>query len=1760
MRKKGKQWMRRMVALFLAVLLAVGMIPGNVLETLAEDPVNVTVKFTYSGDFGTELTDSMTVTIRDSLSQIKASDTIQKDDLTTGAEINFSGEPDNYTYEISSSAYGKPVTGAFTVSAPAEAADVLVDVSLDTSFDNVSGQFTTVTVSGKVTDGTNPISGVKVTGNYDSATGEAAFSEIITDENGEYKATVKINSNIYLTIEDPSGLYKSRQQEISTSIKDLSVQDISLETNTYKVKVDYGGNTSIIENVSINGDSVSEKDINFNTPYTIILTENKEAAGRYEMTVSGGAQAVYSDGKWIITDTNDDNSDINIGLTFTSKLEITNLKFPDASWSKDQVTITGEVKGTTSGFEVSLERKAADGEAIIDPAAVMDGNKFTFTLDCSENNYIKNQYRVVVTDNITGLTVKYGAENGECVYIDKVAPVIEEPVYSKDNTWYPYPSDDNDSTELWAKNGATYSVAFSDGESGIDTNKIQSPSEDKESPINVKVKGEQDQTIKTNTDTISVTDNAGNMTTKEIVYGIDNESPKVTSDGFVYSEGFVQDDVVCYWDGKSELKVKFEAYDSGVGIKVNEYSYAIKGLTDVEQKNLTFDISTGEGSITMPEIDEDGEYTVVVTMEDNLGNTCETDIATLTVDKTAPTIMYNFDNVTGIWDRLMNLLGIYHNETLEITVTATDKGLQEQTNGVGFSEDDKEQIFGNLEFNGKQISPVEDSITIKGKSATAKYKIVLEDNEGIKSTVKLKSVKDALRNEDTDIIATMGEGSNSNLTEMEAEGAIQILLEKKAPTVDVTKKAPIPYEDAIGRTWYAGNSEVIYEVTIKDEETIKEEASGLYDIECTINGKRVECEFENGTANHNTPYVTLADGGELGKNGLSESGSSRAKEANVKITLDSCARVESSGECVITFKATDNAGNVSDIYTDIIYFDVDNPTINNFRFNPADVNGNGADSAAITAIETDYGYFFNTAATVTVNVTDYIGESQTLGSGVASVQYKLIPVQNLDIKIPTGWMNTTKGDRANEYTFVVPEGFKGQICVRAIDNVKQKTSGYEENGLSPDKVVLEADVTHKANTSASITLNNTSYRDAKGNRLYAGTINATVLAKNSFAGIKNITYTRNDGTKGTQQLNTFKATISAGGGTTSGLSIQAQDENLVTQVGTTDAINYGSNVEVSDITLDMSMTCNSNHTNTVERQTVSYDTWAPRLEITWDNNDVRNGKYYNHDRTATIVVTERNFDESACEFITTGPSPSISGWSHNGDVHTATVTFSADGDYTFTFRTTDRAGHTTAYDRTDEFVIDQTNPVISVVYDNNSAQNGYYYQDARIATITITEHNFSGADVVTSMTANDNGAGIAAPSVNGWSSGNDTNVATISYNYDGEFTFGMNYTDLAGNPAEAYGEDHFVIDLTDPELEIYDIVDKSANNGEVAPGVRYYDTNVDGDGVTIELTGANNGAYSLDGSRSVSANGVDLKLNDFPHEKEIDDLYTMTAYVKDLSGRSAEQTVMFSVNRFGSVYVLDDNTKELVEENDGYTNKEQMVGIREINVDLLETSDISISRDGDLKKLKAEEDYKVKRSGSENTWKEYYYQLDKENFEEEGAYNVTVFSTDRAANSQDNKNNKREEACNVEFVIDKTAPSTVVTGIEDGGRYREVEKEVHIDSKDNIRLAKVVVEIDGQVTEYDSNEISGSSGAIDLVIGSADKWQNVKIYSVDKAGNTDEEDQTTGSMRVIVTSNLWVQFINNTPLLAGVIALLACAAGGCIWFFIFAKRKKEAVQ
>ena len=102
--------------------------------------------------------------------------------------------------------------------------------------------------------------------------------------------------------------------------------------------------------------------------------------------------------------------------------------------------------------------------------------------------------------------------------------------------------------------------------------------------------------------------------------------------------------------------------------------------------------------------------------------------------------------------------------------------------------------------------------------------------------------------------------------------------------------------------------------------------------------------------------------------------------------------------------------------------------------------------------------------------------------------------------------------------------------------------------------------------------------------------------------------------------------------------------------------------------------------------------------------------------------------------------------------------------------------------------IDTDKPIIDIQYDKD---NQTYYK-SRMATITITERNFSSDNC--KVFGN-------TPLPSNWISKGNIHKAKIKFNRDGEYLPRIEYTDLAGNKSSKTSNP-FVIDKTKPKIKI----------------------------------------------------------------------------------------------------------------------------------------------------------------------------------------------------------------------------------------------------------------------------------------------------------------------------------------------------------------------
>ncbi len=614
---------------------------------------------------------------------------------------------------------------------------------------------------------------------------------------------------------------------------------------------------------------------------------------------------------------------------------------------------------------------------------------------------------------------------------------------------------------------------------------------------------------------------------------------------------------------------------------------------------------------------------------------------------------------------------------------------------------------------------------------------------------------------------------------------------------------------------------------------------------------------------------------------------------------------------------------------------------------------------------------------------------------------------------------------------------------------------------------------------------------------------------------------------------------------------------------------------------------------------IRIDTTAPAIHISYDNNspDAANTKYFKETRTATIEITERNFNPDDVRLSITnsdGSIPAISGWSEYGGtgnrddtVHTATLTYSADGDYTFDIAFTDMAdnvctdiSYISGTAAPQEFTIDRTAPVITVSYDNNAAVNGKYFSKPRVATVVIQEHNFDSSRVKITATASHSGKSIAVPSSNiSWAGSGDSHTATISYKGDGDYTFDIQFTDMAGNESGAanYGSSvagkDFVVDTTIQKPSV--LINGKDGNGkafqkDAVLSIQFGDINYDS--YSLKLLRTVKGLKNVDVTKefipdlTVKGTSAEGNFDTFKKVKENDGIYTLTITLKDKAGNTETTAITFTINRFGSVYEYSDYLTDLIADGGAYVKAvDDDLVITEYNADKLVENSLNIVITKDGKPLDQSE-YTVtptmnnKVSTGESGWYQYDYTISKDNFTSDGVYKMVVSSKDEAGNTPENTNQEDQA---ILFRVDSTAPElTSITGL-DKAVIKAQDVLVGYDAYDAIGLKSIKILVNdkeiGTITDF-SADANNYNGTFDLT--ESKNVQKVQLIVEDMAGNITDTSASDFSSAyafesaVTVSTNAFVLWYANRALFWGSIAG-ACLIVAGIGFLVFVAKKKK---
>ena len=461
-----------------------------------------------------------------------------------------------------------------------------------------------------------------------------------------------------------------------------------------------------------------------------------------------------------------------------------------------------------------------------------------------------------------------------------------------------------------------------------------------------------------------------------------------------------------------------------------------------------------------------------------------------------------------------------------------------------------------------------------------------------------------------------------------------------------------------------------------------------------------------------------------------------------------------------------------------------------------------------------------------------------------------------------------------------------------------------------------------------------------------------------------------------------------------------------------------------------------------------------------------------------------------------------------------------------------------------------------------------YYTGDIVATIKIDEANFYPEDVIAKV----NGRQIKPE---GWTQSGDNWTGRIVISGDGHYNLTVDYADKSKNRMNSYKSSNLTIDSRKPKITVSGIKNLSANKSKkIGFTITTKDENLNASSFKANLQATcrtSNGQFKIKNIKiekeKIENNGKTYIYN--VDNLEEDAIYNLRCEVSDYSGNSVNsfeisdskqnnaKELLFSVNRKGSTFLIDESTKKVVDtyyvQNVGHDIK-----ITEVNTDPLKSYKVELNK----KELSEGTDYVVNKEIKKGQWCRYEYVVKSSLMKDEGEYSIIVTSVDKTKTTaySDIKN------AEVKFVIDRTEPVITVSGIEKSGRYQTNSQKVTvIPNDDGGKLDKLIIEVkdtDGKLlsTPYElegdalTQQLEENNNKLVFDLGEG-IYQNVDIVCIDKAGN--KYVSKVMYHDVTVSSNAMVIFWANRMLRWGVILGLIILTGGIIIILVRWKKKKD---
>ncbi|MDR0918909.1 MAG: hypothetical protein LBM93_06615 [Oscillospiraceae bacterium] len=574
-----------------------------------------------------------------------------------------------------------------------------------------------------------------------------------------------------------------------------------------------------------------------------------------------------------------------------------------------------------------------------------------------------------------------------------------------------------------------------------------------------------------------------------------------------------------------------------------------------------------------------------------------------------------------------------------------------------------------------------------------------------------------------------------------------------------------------------------------------------------------------------------------------------------------------------------------------------------------------------------------------------------------------------------------------------------------------------------------------------------------------------------------------------------------------------------------------------------------NPTGVYKSEQITIDTIDPIISVSYSpNNTVRtlDGRnYYDTVQTATVKITEHNFRADdvlatikAVDSSNTAVSSNLisslenhlktrSSWTTNGDVHTTTLTYSNDANYSFDIEYTDLTLR--KYDNyvEDLFTVDTTPPTNPTVqYSQNVFSNilntitfGYYNEEVTVTISSVDEtsgvYNFDYSAILSPNVSDVNKEiieqAISESFVN-YSNERRTATATFtipssaltaSNQFNG--TINCSATDRSNNNTDYQDNVRIVVDNIAPVLDVtYNEPYQIANNISYYPG----DINA-----TIKITEANffsadvNVAVTKDGENypvevNWSDNNVNEHIGNFTLTED-GDYFIKVSYADRSTNKqefSSNQLTIDTVKPITDITGIKDKSAN---------NKivKPVITYNDINWDK-NTLSISLSgaNNGVIKQLKGE--YTDNSTGQIFTF---------DNFEElketDDIYTLSVSLTDFSGNSNTQT---------IQFSVNRFGSNyTFSDSTNDiNGRYEKEERDIIITETnvDGLKISELKIIANGtpknlvKENDYTVKEEGGDGQwhqyiyTIKKSVFEQDGTYSVIVYSEDDAGNVNENE------------------------------------------------------